>query len=56
MVQGAPDKTILKCGMFPQIPQPEAESFASTRQIWEKAYEGAQQYKTATFKSERMDR
>ena len=51
----APGKTILKCGLFPQIPRPEAESFATERQMWEKAYEGVQQYKAGPFKSERLD-
>ncbi|KAI9878982.1 MAG: hypothetical protein M1830_009911 [Pleopsidium flavum] len=43
---GAPGKTILKCGLFSRIPQPEAEVYVTERQKWEKPYEGMQQFKT----------
>lgn len=39
-------KTVLKLGIFPKIPHPEWESFASQRQEWMKPLDGAIQYKT----------
>ena len=44
-----PGKVVLKMGIFPQIPQPEAESFAVHRQKWGQPYQGVQQYKTKPF-------
>ncbi|KIX03027.1 uncharacterized protein Z518_06577 [Rhinocladiella mackenziei CBS 650.93] len=42
-------KVILKLGIYPEVPVPEWESFASQRQTWEKPLEGAVQYKTKSF-------
>ncbi|KAL2434059.1 hypothetical protein ABEF95_014276 [Exophiala dermatitidis] len=39
-------KIILKLGIYPKLPVPEWESFASQRQEWEKPLDGAIQYKT----------
>jgi len=39
-------KTILKLGIYPRVPVPEWESFATNRQEWHKPYEGTVQYKT----------
>ena len=39
-------KTVLKLGIFPKIPIPEWESFASQRQEWYQPLEGTIQYKT----------
>ncbi|KAI9819923.1 MAG: hypothetical protein M1827_006493 [Pycnora praestabilis] len=44
-----PGKSVVKLGMFPTIPHPEAEAFASRRQQWEGPYEGAGQFKTKPF-------
>lgn len=41
-------KTVLKLGIFPNIPTPEWESFGANRHPWEKALEGATQYKGKT--------
>lgn len=41
-------KVVLKLGIFPQIPQPEWESFSVNRQKWESPLEGAIQYKKVT--------
>jgi hypothetical protein len=41
-------KTVLKMGLFPNIPTPAWESFSINRQPWEKPLEGATQYKTKT--------
>jgi hypothetical protein len=49
-----PGKTVLKLGIFPKIPTPEWESFASQRQEWERPLEGAIQYKTKSG-GEKMD-
>jgi hypothetical protein len=38
-------KVILKQGIFPKIPQPEMETFASRRQEWEISIPGCEQYK-----------
>ena len=38
--------TVLKLGIYPKLPVPEWESFASKRQAWEKPFEGCVQYKT----------
>ncbi len=46
--------TILKCGLFPRMPQPELEAFAGERMEWVKAVEGAQSYKGMSFKSEKV--
>ncbi|KAE8449141.1 hypothetical protein EG329_008525 [Mollisiaceae sp. DMI_Dod_QoI] len=47
-------KTVLKLGIFPQIPTPEWESFSSRRQKWEVPLEGAVQYKTKSL-GEKME-
>lgn len=47
-------KTVLKLGIFPKIPTPEWESFASQRQSWEVPLEGTIQYKTKSG-GEKMD-
>jgi hypothetical protein len=39
-------KTVLKLGIFPKIPIPEWESFASQRHEWYQPLEGRIQYKT----------
>ncbi|EXJ67512.1 uncharacterized protein A1O5_09525 [Cladophialophora psammophila CBS 110553] len=39
-------KIVLKLGLYPKLPVPEWESFASKRQSWEKPFEGTIQYKT----------
>jgi len=39
-------KTVLKLGIYPKVPVPEWESFASNRQDWHKPYEGTTQFKT----------
>jgi len=55
MTPALPGKTILKCGIFPQIPQPEAEGFAGERMKWEKPYEETQLYKASAFRSEKLE-
>ncbi|KAI4121938.1 MAG: hypothetical protein LQ347_006690 [Umbilicaria vellea] len=40
-----PGMVVLKMGIFPQIPRPEAESFTVHRQEWGQPYKGAEQYK-----------
>lgn len=55
MSPAAPGKTILKCGLFPQIPTPELESFAAERMKWEKLHEGTQSFKAMAFKSEKIE-
>ncbi|PSS12167.1 hypothetical protein M430DRAFT_125540 [Amorphotheca resinae ATCC 22711] len=47
-----PGKVILKLGIFPKIPVPEWESFASQRQSWEKPIDGCVQYKTKSLGEE----
>jgi hypothetical protein len=42
-------KTILKLGIFPEIPNPECESFALHRQEWLEPHEGCTQYKIKSF-------
>ncbi|KAK5017691.1 hypothetical protein LTR39_001405 [Cryomyces antarcticus] len=42
-------KTVLKLGIFPQIPNPEWESFVVNRQSWGKPLEGATYYKTKSM-------
>jgi hypothetical protein len=42
-------KITLKLGIFKKIPEPEWESFAIRRQIWEDPLEGTVQYKTRSF-------
>lgn len=37
-------KTILKLGIYPKLPTPEWESFASKRQTWEEPMEGTMQF------------
>ncbi|KAF2154618.1 hypothetical protein K461DRAFT_275747 [Myriangium duriaei CBS 260.36] len=49
-----PGKVIIKMGMFPRIPQPEAESFASHRHEWQGKHEGMDQYKIKLFQ-EKLD-
>ena len=45
----------MKLGIFPKIPDPEWESFAIRRQVWEKPLEGTVQYKTRSF-GEKLER
>lgn len=40
-----PGIIIVKMGMFPRIPEPEAESFALHRQSWQGKHEGMPQFK-----------
>jgi hypothetical protein len=47
-----PGKVILKLGIFPKIPVPEWESFASQRQTWEKPIDGCVQYKMESLGEE----
>ncbi|KUJ12921.1 uncharacterized protein LY89DRAFT_687845 [Mollisia scopiformis] len=47
-------KTVLKTGIFPQIPTPEWESFSLNRQKWELPLDGAVQYKTKSL-GEKME-
>ena len=42
-------KVVVKLGMFPRIPQPEAESFALHRHEWQGKHEGVDQYKIKLF-------
>jgi hypothetical protein len=35
-----PGKVIMKMGMFPRIPQPEAQGFGLHRQSWEGKHDG----------------
>jgi hypothetical protein len=42
-------KSILKLGIFENIPEPEWEAFVVNRQKWEKPLEGTTQYKTISF-------
>ena len=35
-----PGKIIMKMGMFPRIPQPEAQGFGQHRQSWEGKHDG----------------
>lgn len=41
-----PKMYILKMGIFPRIPQPEAESFAAHRHEWQGVHEGVTQFET----------
>ena len=41
-----PGKRIVKMGIFPRIPQPEAESFAAHKQSWQGSHEGLVQFET----------
>ncbi|KAF2708191.1 hypothetical protein K504DRAFT_381657 [Pleomassaria siparia CBS 279.74] len=45
--QASPDKVILKMGIFPRIPKPEAESFALHRHDWQGTHEGVAQFEIA---------
>lgn len=47
-------KTVLKLGIFTEVPHAEWESFASKRQSWEKPFDGCTQYVTRTF-GEKME-
>jgi hypothetical protein len=42
----SPDKIVLKLGIFPRIPTPEAESFAEHRHVWQGTHEGLVQFAT----------
>jgi len=42
-------KTVLKLGIYPRLPVPEWESFASQRQEWEVPFTGCIQYKLKSF-------
>lgn len=39
-----PGKIIMKMGMFPRIPQPEAQGFGQHRQSWEGKHDGIPVY------------
>ena len=43
-------KTILKLGLYPNLPAPEWESFCEKRQSWETPYPGTVQYKISSLK------
>ena len=45
----AAGKCILKLGLYPTLPTPEWEAFASQRQKWEVPIEGTIQYSTKSF-------
>ena len=42
----SPDKVVLKLGIFPRIPTPEAESFAEHRHVWQGTHDGIVQFAT----------
>ncbi|KAF2263559.1 hypothetical protein CC78DRAFT_581272 [Lojkania enalia] len=42
-----PDKVVLKMGLFPRIPAPEAEAFGAHKHEWEETLEGVVQFETA---------
>jgi hypothetical protein len=42
-------KITLKLGIFKRIPEPEWESFAIRRQVWESPLKGTVQYRTRSF-------
>lgn len=44
-----PGKVIIKMGMMPRIPQPEAETFADHRHPWQGKHDGLDQYKIKIF-------
>ncbi|GAM86008.1 hypothetical protein ANO11243_040180 [Dothideomycetidae sp. 11243] len=48
-------KVVITMGMFPRIPKPEAEVFASRRQEWEGKHDGVTQYKTTMFEDKLDD-
>ncbi|GAB7364372.1 hypothetical protein MBLNU230_g4915t1 [Neophaeotheca triangularis] len=52
-----PGKVVVKMGMMPRIPQPEAESFALHRHPWQGKMDGVKQYKIkfAGPDAERLD-
>lgn len=39
-----PGKIVLKMGMFPRIPQPEAEGFGLHKHAWQGGHEGIDTY------------
>lgn len=39
-----PNMVILKMGIFPRIPEPECESFAAHRQVWQGKHGDMVQY------------
>lgn len=41
-----PGKVIMKMGMFPRIPQPEAQGFGLHRQSWEGKHDGIPVFET----------
>ena len=49
-----PGKVVLKMGIFPRIPTPEAESFALHRHEWQGKHPGVTQYKIKIF-GEKME-
>jgi len=44
-----PGKVIVKMGMMPRIPQPEAETFALHRHAWQGRHPNTEQYKIKIF-------
>lgn len=40
-----PGKVVVKMGMFPRIPQPEAEAFGSHKHEWQGKHDGVPVYK-----------
>ncbi|KAG8627016.1 hypothetical protein KVT40_004499 [Elsinoe batatas] len=49
-----PGKVIIKMGMFPKIPKPEAETFGLHKNEWEGKHEGLDVYKIKMF-ADKMD-
>lgn len=54
MTPNFPGKTIVKMGMFPRIPKPEAETFALHKHEWQGTHEGLDIYKIKIF-GDKMD-
>ncbi|KAF2760268.1 hypothetical protein EJ05DRAFT_474161 [Pseudovirgaria hyperparasitica] len=44
-----PGKVILKMGIFPRIPEPEAEAYSVNRQVWEGRNKDVKMYATKNF-------
>lgn len=42
-------KVVVKMGMFPRIPEPEAETFSAHRHPWQAKHDGVEQYKVKMF-------
>lgn len=48
-----PGKIIMKMGMFPRIPQPEAQGFGAHRQSWEGKHDGIPVFEIKWFGPEK---